>query len=221
VAARLVAFLSTGGDSMKRAALYARVSTDDHGQNPETQLLPLREYARRAGWEWADYADHVSGARPRRPQLDLVLRKVRARQLDVLAVTRLDRLARSLHLLLELLAELKAYGCDLVVTEQQIDTTTPGGRLFLQMIGAFAEFERALAADRTRDGMARARAEGKRIGRPAAQYDRKELRARFERGESLSAIGRALGVDRTTVKKGLRDLGLIPKDLRPAAVAGE
>lgn len=198
---------------MIRAALYARVSTAE-GQTVETQLVPLREFAARAGWTATEHTDTASGASARRPSLDHVRALVKARALDVLAITRIDRLARSLPNFLDLVRELEHYGAALVVTEQGIDFTSPTGRLQAQILGAVAEFERELIRARTREGIHRARLDGIRIGRPRVEIPEAELRARFAAGESLGSIARAYNTTCTTVKKRVVEMGLSRSELR-------
>jgi DNA invertase Pin-like site-specific DNA recombinase len=186
-----------------RAALYARVSTTD--QNTENQLGPLREYARARGWTVSEYVDHgISGTRERRPALDAMLAAARARRLDAVVCVRLDRLARSTRHLLTLAAELEALGVDLVATEQAVDTTTPAGRLLFTVLGAIAAFERDLIVERVRAGIARARAQGKHLGRPRTVHvDVDRARTLREQGLSWRAIGRTLGVHGTLVTRAL------------------
>jgi DNA invertase Pin-like site-specific DNA recombinase len=186
---------------MTRAALYARVSTAD--QTPETQLVALRAFSAARGWQ-AEFTDHgISGAKERRPALDALLMAVRARRVDVVACVKLDRLARSTHHLVSLAKELEALG-DLVVLDQAIDTTTPAGRLLFHVLAAIAQFERELIADRVRAGIRRAKAQGKRLGRPRLHHvDPARARALLADGLSLRAVARALKTHATTVRRAL------------------
>ena len=140
-----------------RVALYGRVSTTD--QHPEIQIHALRSYAAARGLVVVgEHVDHgVSGAKDRRPALDRLLADARRRRFDVLAVTKLDRLARSVHHLTSLGREFEALGIDLVVLDQAIDTSTPAGRLLFHVLGSIAEFERDLIRERTSAGMKAAR----------------------------------------------------------------
>jgi putative DNA-invertase from lambdoid prophage Rac len=149
-----------------RAALYGRVSTAD--QHPENQLAELRQYAAARGWTVTrEYVDEgISGAKDRRPALDELLRDARRRKFDVIAVARLDRLGRSLKHLVVLLDELAALGVAFVSINEAIDATTPGGKLQMHLLAAMAEYERELIRERVRSGLARVRAQGKRLGRP-------------------------------------------------------
>ncbi|MDZ4819758.1 MAG: recombinase family protein [Planctomycetota bacterium] len=150
-----------------RAAIYARVSTLD--QKPENQLAEVRRYVEARGWTAREYVDHgVSGAKDRRPALDELVTDAKRRKFDVLVCWRLDRLGRNLRHLLTVIETLQALGISFVSLNEGIDATTPAGRLQLQMIGAFAEFERARIRERVMAGLARARAVGTRLGRPRA-----------------------------------------------------
>jgi len=186
---------------MQKIALYARVSTAE--QHVEPQLHALRGYAEARGLEIAtEYIDHgVSGAKDRRPALDRLLADARRRRFDVLACTKLDRLARSVHHLTSLARELEALGIDLVVLDQSIDTSTPAGRLLFNVLGSIAEFERDLIRERTAAGMRAARRRGARIGRPEAAVDRLGLVQGIRAGASVSALARQLGVSRPTIRK--------------------
>lgn len=160
-----------------RAAVYARVSTAD--QNTSQQLTELRRYCEARGWTTSgEYVDHgVSGSKERRAALDDLLRDAKRRRFDVLVVWRLDRLGRSLRHLILLLADVQAVGVAFVSLSEGIDATTPAGRLQLHVLGAIAEFERDRIAERVRLGMARARREGKRFGRPRAAVGDADLEA--------------------------------------------
>lgn len=200
---------------MPRLAVYARVSTTD--QRPEIQLHALRGYASARGLEVAqEYVDHgISGAKSRRPALDQLLADARRRRFDVLAVTKLDRLARSVRHLTVLAGELEALGVDLVVLDQSIDTTTPSGRLLFHTLAAVAEFERDLIRERVSAGMAAARRRGSRLGRPQAlSPEQRERLVRLHRlGNSQRAIAQALGVGKGTIAREVARL-------RPVAATG-
>jgi DNA invertase Pin-like site-specific DNA recombinase len=140
----------------RRAALYARCSTSE--QNVDGQRETLRAYATARDWRPTEYFDHgVSGARERRPGLDALLQAVRRRQVDVVICTKLDRLARWVRHLVALGEELRALGVELVVLDQAVDTTTPGGRALFGMLAVFAEFEHDLIRERVIAGVRRAR----------------------------------------------------------------
>src|SRR6202140_4363932 len=148
-----------------KTAIYARVSTFD--QEPENQLQELRRYAEARGWTAVEYVDRgVSGAKDRRPALNQVLADAKRRRFDVVICWRLDRLGRNLKHLITLLDDLQALGVAFVSLAEGIDATTPAGRLQMQILGAIAEFERGRVVERVRAGLARARAQGQRLGRP-------------------------------------------------------
>ena len=153
----------------KRVAFYLRVSTGDGQQTIENQRRALDEIAERAGWEVIEvYSDKISGTmgRERRPAFDRMLKAAVHRKFDMIAAWSVDRLGRSLQDLVGFLGELKAAGVDLFLHQQALDTSTPSGRALFQMLGVFAEFETAMIRERTRAGLVRARAQGKRLGRP-------------------------------------------------------
>jgi len=151
----------------RRAALYARVSTDD--QHTDNQLIRLREVAARAGWEVAaEHVEVVSGAAKSRPEFDRMMADVRRRRVDVVAAVDLTRLGRTTIGLVHLLDDLRQSGCDLYVDREAIDTTTAAGRMMYTVVAALAAFERELLIERTKAGMERARAQGKQIGRAPA-----------------------------------------------------
>jgi DNA invertase Pin-like site-specific DNA recombinase len=188
----------------KQAAIYARVSTD--GQTTENQIQALREAAERMGWEvCAEFVDNgISGAKGRdqRPKLDALLRGAVRRDFDVVMAWSVDRLGRSLQDLVGLLGELHAKGVDLFLHQQGVDTTTPAGKAMFQMLGVFAEFERAMIRDRVRAGQARARAQGKHIGRPRTDPRREDaIRALRTKGIGIRRIARDLGVGVSVVQR--------------------
>src|SRR5215218_4227840 len=152
---------------MRRAAIYARVSTVDRGQDPETQLRQLREYADRRGFALTEeYVDHASGSRNDRERYRAMLEAARKRRFDVLLVWRYDRFARSMQELVNALADFEGLGIDFISYNEGADTTTPQGRLLFGIMASLAEFERSLIAERVRAGMERAKAQGKHTGRP-------------------------------------------------------
>lgn len=190
--------------STKRAAIYARVSTDD--QTTENQLRELRQVAERSGWEViAEFVDEgISGAkgRDKRPAFDSLLRATTRREVDVVMAWSVDRLGRSLQHLVSFLDELHAKGVDLYLHQQGIDTTTPAGKAMFGMCGVFAEFERAMIQDRVKAGLERARANGKTLGRPriSTRAEFAILTAHAE-GKSIRAIARDVGVGHGTVQR--------------------
>src|SRR5262249_55497895 len=196
-----------------RVALYARVSTDQ--QSTENQLRELRDAAERHGWTIvAEFVDEgISGAKGRdqRPQFDALLRGVARRKFDMVAAWSVDRLGRSLSHLVASLSELQAKGVGLYLHQQALDTSTPAGEAMFQMLGVFAQFERAMIVDRVNAGLARARAKGVPLGRPMANYGAKDKAAVEQRIRELRAthmgkgkIARTLGVGVSVVQRVLR-----------------
>jgi DNA invertase Pin-like site-specific DNA recombinase len=183
-----------------KAALYARVSTVD--QEPENQLQELRRYIEARGWTGTEYIDHgVSGAKDRRPALDALLKDAKRRQLDVLVCWRLDRLGRNLRHLVTLIDELQSLRIAFVSLGEGIDCTTPAGKLQLHILAALAEFERARIAERVKAGLTRARAQGRRLGRPRVQVAPERLHA--VQGMTIRQAAKVLGVGRSTAQRWL------------------
>jgi DNA invertase Pin-like site-specific DNA recombinase len=151
---------------VQRAALYLRVSTGE--QNTEAQERALREYVQRRGWKVHKiYRDQgVSGASPNRPALNELLRDCRRRSFECLVVFKFDRFARSLSSLIYGLELCRSLGINFVSVTEAVDTSLPAGELVFQMIGAVAQFEKSLIAERVKCGLANARAKGKVLGRP-------------------------------------------------------
>jgi DNA invertase Pin-like site-specific DNA recombinase len=182
---------------MKRAAVYARVSTD--GQSVDNQLRELEAVAARRGWTVARrFVDAgISGAKGRdqRPAFSALHRAVVRGEVDVAMAWSVDRLGRSLQDLVAFLGEIQGAKCDLYLYVQGLDTSTPAGRAMFQMLGVFAEFERALIVERVRAGLGRARAEGKHLGRPRIAP---ELEAKI-----AASLGQGLGIHKTAAKHGV------------------
>lgn len=196
-----------------RAALYARVSTLRHGQDVGLQLEELRQVAAQRGLlvvqEFVDGG--VSGAKASRPALDRMMADVQSGRIDVVLIWKLDRLARSLRHLLLLVDQLNAAHVSFVsLRDPGIDTTSPGGRLMLQILGAFAEFERDLVQERVRAGVRRAQAAGKHCGRRRTELDLRPALALLREGRDLKEIARILKVSRTTLRRRLTEAGCWP-----------
>ena len=191
----------------KVAALYARVSTLD--QNCEVQLEDLRRYAGKRFARYCEYTDAgVSGTQRHRPQLDALMRDARRRLFDVVLVWKFDRFARSLKHLIESLDEFSTLGIDFISMTEGVDTTTPAGQLLFHIVGAVAQFERDLIAERVRAGMAHARAIGKRIGRPRAIVDVEAVSKLRGGGQSLREIAVSLNIPVSRVRRALLRLQL-------------
>jgi DNA invertase Pin-like site-specific DNA recombinase len=170
------------------------------------QETELREFVVRRGWECKVYRDAAqSGAKERRPALDLLLSDVRKRRVDVLCVWAWDRLARSLKQLLSIAEECSSLGVDLVSLKQNVDTTLPAGRLTFQVLGAVAEFEREMLRTRVRSGLAEARRKGKRLGRPALrnfdEAQKSEIRQLRRGGASVRSLAIRFGTTQYIVCK--------------------
>lgn len=161
-----------------RVAVYARVSTSNSGQDPTMQTRELEEYCQHRGWDIAGvYVDvGVSGAKDSRPELNRLMADAHQRRFNAVLVWKLDRFGRSLRHLVNALAEFEALGVAFISLKDNLDLSTPAGRLMFQIIGAMAEFERSLIVERVKAGMRNARAKGKRIGRPPRIHLSPEMR---------------------------------------------
>jgi DNA invertase Pin-like site-specific DNA recombinase len=186
-----------------RAALYARISTLNHGQDPEVQLGELREYCQRRGFEIAhEYVDKgISGSREKRPALDNLLTDCQKRRVDAVVVYRYDRFARSLRQLVNALEEFRSLGIDFISIHEGVDTSTPNGRLVFGIFASIAEFERELIRDRVRSGLAAAKAKGKRVGRPRVAVDVRRIESLRHQGRSWAEITRETGVSKGTAQR--------------------
>jgi len=188
---------------MKRAAIYLRVSTVD--QTTANQERELREIASRSGLDILKvYKDHgISGAkgRDKRPGFDALCRDAAKRQFDVVMAWSVDRLGRSLQDLVGFLSEIHALGIDLFLHQQGLDTRTPAGKAMFGMMGVFAEFERAMIAERVRAGLARAKDSGKRLGRPTLPPEKQEaIRKALADGLSVRKTAAEFDVSPSTVQ---------------------
>lgn len=188
----------------KRAALYLRVSTD--GQTTENQRLALTEVAERRGWAVAAvYEDAgISGSKDRaaRPGFDAMMKDATRRRFDVVACWSIDRLGRSTATVAAALAELEAAGVAVYADKEGMDATTPHGRAMLQMAAVFAELERGMIRERVNAGLARAKAQGKRLGRPpVSPKTERAIRAELATGAGILKVAKALGVGVGTVSR--------------------
>ena len=195
---------------MTRVAVYARVSTKD--QSTEGQVAQLTAYCQARGW--TDVAvfrdDGISGVRDNRPELDKLRQRMLHGEFESVVVSKMDRLGRSLGMILRFWDESDAAGVRVIVIDQGIDTSTPAGRLQRNMLAALAEFERELILERTRAGIARARALGKKFGAPRRipESVAREVRARRANGESLRMISQRMNLKLGGVRSVLkRDRG--------------
>jgi DNA invertase Pin-like site-specific DNA recombinase len=194
-----------------RAAIYARVSTNN-GQDSTVQTRELWEYCQRRGWQIAgEYVDAgVSGAKERKPQLDLLLAASRKRLVDAVVVYRYDRFARSLRHLVNALEEFRSLGIEFISLHEGVDTSTPNGRLVFGIFASIAEFERELIRDRVKSGIAAAKSKGKRLGRPRVCVDTARIASLRASGRSWPQIAAELGLSVGTVYQAARRLSKIP-----------
>lgn len=195
-----------------RVATYSRVSTSHHGQNPEVQVHELRRYCEARRWHIEhEIVDHgFSGGTDSRPGLKQLLSLVRERKVDVVVVVKMDRLFRSLKHLVSTLEEWQAIGVQFVATKDNIDYTTPAGRLLAQILGSLAEFEKSLLVERTMLGLEHARRSGKKLGRPKTRDDVK-IQALRNQGLSYTAIQKQLGVSRGAISRAMQGVPKTPE----------
>ena len=188
-----------------RVAIYTRVSTGS--QTTENQLRELKTVAERHGWQVvAKFTDEgISGAKGRdqRPGLNSLMEGVTRRDFDKVMAWSVDRLGRSLSDLLSVMGELKAKGVDLYLHQQSLDTSTPAGKAMFQMLGVFSEFEREIIRERVNSGLARAKAQGKKLGRPRRDTPKRlaticKLR---KRGIGINKIASKLGIGVSVVQR--------------------
>lgn len=197
------------GRRLKRAALYARVSTTD--QSCDMQLADLRRYAAERFTSIQEFIDTgISGSQRHRPSLDRLLADARKKRFDVVLVWKFDRFARSLKHLIDSLEDFAALGIDFVSYTEGVDTTTPSGRLLFHLVGAVAQFERDLIRERVRAGIAHAKAIGKRVGRPPAAIDVERVCSLRNQGLSLRKIAKTLSVPVSRVRRALEKASARP-----------
>jgi DNA invertase Pin-like site-specific DNA recombinase len=179
-----------------RAALYARVSTANNGQDPTMQTRELREYCERRGWNVVgEYVDiGISGVKEKRPELDRLMVDGHKRRFDAVVVWKFDRFARSVSHLLRALETFRSLGIEFVSFSEQMDTTTPAGKMVFTVLGAVAELERSLIVERVKAGLRNARAKGKRLGRPRRLLDTKMIAALRTQGVGWKQIAADMGV---------------------------
>src|ERR1700726_676871 len=188
-----------------RVAIYARVSTVNHGQDVGMQTRELRQFAEARGWRVAgEYIDAgVSGAKDSRPELNRLMADAHKRRFDVVCVWRFDRFARSVSHLLRALETFKALGIDFVSYSEQMDTSTPMGKMVFTVVGAVAELERSLIVERVRAGLRNARAKGKQLGRPRVSVSVSKILELRAEGLTLREIAKRCRISKTTVIRSL------------------
>jgi DNA invertase Pin-like site-specific DNA recombinase len=187
----------------KRVAIYARVSTTNHGQDASLQTRELEQFARARGWNvYGAYLDEgVSGSKDSRPELNRLMADAHKRRFDVVCVWRFDRFARSVSHLLRALETFRALGIDFISFSEQMDTSTPTGKMVFTVLGAVAELERSLIAERVRAGLRNAKAKGKRLGRPRVFVEATTIGHLRTLGLSWANIAVKLGVGEGTVRR--------------------
>jgi DNA invertase Pin-like site-specific DNA recombinase len=190
---------------MKKAAIYARVSTPD--QCPESQIYDLRKLAEQRGFDVVqEYCDHgISGSKARRPALDSLMADARRGKFSVVLVAAFDRVARSTKNFLEIVDELHELGIEFISAREAIDTTGAMGRMFITLVGSIAELERSLITERIKAGMRRARLEGQRLGRAPLNIDHDALVCDRLAGMSLTAVAKKYRVSRASVVRFVRE----------------
>ena len=194
----------------KKVGIYARVSTTDKDQNPETQLMPLRKFAELREWEvYSEYVDEASGRQEkknRRPEFNRMISDARKRNFDVLLVFRYNRFARSTQDLIEALKDFETLGIDFFSYHEQIDTTTSHGKFFFTVIAGFAQLESDMISENVKDGMARAKAQGKRVSRPHLPDEDKQLIINtWKKFDNMRETSRSLEKPFSTVQKVVRE----------------
>jgi DNA invertase Pin-like site-specific DNA recombinase len=201
---RSTTFVQESSRPITQVALYARVSTLNN-QDPEMQLAELREYAARRGWQIVEeFTDQgVSGCKESRPALNRLMAGACRRRFDAIVVWKIDRFGRSLKHLVNALAELAALGVAFVSLRDNLDLSTPSGRLMFQIIGAMAEFERALIQERVRAGLRNARAKGRKLGRPRVVVDASKIAFLRAQGSSWSQITTEMRIGKGTAQRAI------------------
>src|SRR3989440_8296293 len=192
---------SERGPSELRVGLYARVSTEDQQTIP-LQIRAMREYAARRGWSIVLQVKEIGSGASQRERREKLLEAARRREIDVVLVWRLDRWGRSVTDLLATLQELEHLGVGFVSLTEALDLTTPAGRAMAGLLAVFAEFEREIMRERVRAGLAHARQNGQRLGRPlTAARHAPEIRKLHRAGVSKAEIARRLEIGRTSVRR--------------------
>ena len=192
----------------KRVAIYARVSTDEGAQNPETQLRQLRRYAKFRKFKVVEeFVDYATGRSEQRTHYKRLFEAVRKGKVDVVLVWRYDRFARSTQALVFALKEFHSLGVDFISFQENIDTTTPQGELVFTIMASIAQFESSLIGERTKAGMERARAQGKRTSRPLIpEATKREIVTRAKKGISINKIRKELGIGYGTAYKYVKEV---------------
>lgn len=186
----------------KKIGLYARVSTNNGRQDVEVQLQPLREYCKQRGFTiYREYVDHLSGYNDDRPSLKQMMDDARKRKMDTVLVWRFDRFARSTKALVLALEEFRQLGVDFISYSENIDTSTPMGKVMFTMISAMAEFERSLIQERVCAGLKKAKADGVRLGRPKVGFDVKRAVELKLAGFTWARLANEMKVSSATLRR--------------------
>src|SRR6266516_900542 len=188
-----------------KVAIYARVSTSNNGQDPTMQTRELKEYIERRGWKLSgEYVDvGISGSKEKRPELDRLMQDGHRRRFDCVVVWKFDRFARSVSHLLRALENFRALGIEFVSFSEQMDTSTPMGKMMFTVLAAVAELERSLIVERVKAGLRNARAKGKRLGRPRVSVSAAKIQELRAEGLTLREIATRCRVSKTTVIRAL------------------
>ena len=207
---------------MKRAGIYLRVSTDQ--QTTENQFRILQEVAERSGWTIVEVFEDagISGAkgRDKRPAFDALLTAVHRREVQIVMAFAVDRLGRSLPDLVAFLSDIQTSNADLYLHQQNVDTSTPSGRMLFQMLAVFAEFERSLITSRINAGLARARANGIQFGRPNLSLERRtKVQKALTSGLSIRAVAKTTGVSTASVQRIKRAMNTVEADRQETVAA--
>src|ERR1041384_5747577 len=203
-----------------KAAIYARVSTNN-GQDPTMQTRELRDYCERRGWELAgEYVDvGISGSKEKRPELGRLMTDAHRRRFDCVVVWKFDRFARSVSHLLRALETFKAQGIEFVSFSEQMDTSTPAGKMVFTVLGAVAELERSLIVERVKAGLRNAKAKGKHLGRPKRIVDTRHVAALRAGGAGWKRIAQMMGVGVGTLYRLNRENSRVPDQISAQPIA--
>ena len=185
---------------MKKVAIYCRISTCDKGQDTETQLLPLREFVERKGWEtYKIYSDQMSGSKESRPALNELMQDAFHKKFDVVLCFRFDRFGRSTKMLIEALEKFKKWHIDFISYQEQIDTSSAMGEMMFSVISAFAQLERSIIQERVVAGLNNARNKGKILGRRKTAIDKQDILKLRNEGLTVRDIAKKFNVSNTTI----------------------
>jgi DNA invertase Pin-like site-specific DNA recombinase len=209
--------------STMRVAAYARVSTNNHHQDPEVQLRDIRAFCQYKGWEIVEtYIDKgVSGAKASRPALNRMMADAEAKKFDAVMVWKFDRFARSAQHMLKALELFNSHGIAFVSTTENIDTSTPMGKMVFTVLAAVAEMERSLTVERIHAGLRNARAKGRKPGVKRQDIDIAAVRERIAAGESVRGIAKTLGISTSLLALRLKGEGpRVHQELEGAKSAG-